>query len=281
MSRFQLLNGEFYSADKSLIHSSNRGFAFGDGFFESIRVSNGKAPFIKLHWQRLQHACSILGITVPNEFDLKSFNAQVLNLASKNGYENARIRFQGFRKGAGKYGPEESVLGWSMICQPMETSHFELNKVGLKAGLCQTHTINPAPQSSFKSTNAIPYILAAIEAKKQGWDDCFLTDTEGFLVEATASNIFLVTGRELLTPNLKNGGVAGVMRKVVKDVALESGFKVKAELLKFEDVLKADECFLTNATRGIQWVGAVGKKRYFKKTSAKLVAHINSQFGLS
>lgn len=278
--KYQVYNGQFFPSEDCLIHVSNRGFNYGDGFFESVRVCNGRVPFISLHWKRLNKACKTLHISIPESFDAKAFGRQVLALAEKNGEANSRIRFQGFRKGAGRYAPEESVLGWSMTSLKIESSHYSLNKAGLKIGLCETHTINPAPQSSFKSTNSIPYVLASIEAKKRGWDDCFLKDAEGFLAEATASNIFLVQGKTIITPDLSNGGVAGVMRDVLLSVAPELGLQTKVGLVSLDDVLEADECFLTNATRGIQWVAAINKKRFFKREAEKLTDHLNRKFGL-
>ena len=126
--KYQLLNGVFYPAEENLIHASNRAFNFGDGFFESIRVSNGNAPFIHQHWKRLTHACEILQISVPAAFTVNAFRNSVLSLAQKNDEPNSRVRFQGFRAGAGKYTPERSELGWSATSIPMETSEYRLNR---------------------------------------------------------------------------------------------------------------------------------------------------------
>lgn len=278
--KYQLVNGKFYEVGALVLQSDNRGFNYGDGFFESIRVSNGKAPFIQLHWERLQRACKILGFEIANGFSLGTFNSYVVALARKNQEPNCRVKFLGFRSGSGRYLPTNSELGWCMTTMELENSHYQLNKKGLQVCESKSTTINPPPQSTFKSTNALPYVLASIEAKKKGFDDCFLNDAEGFLAEATSSNLFIVRNNMLQTPDLSNGGVAGVMRNVVLAVASEFGFKAKESLLKFEDVLAADECFLTNATRGIQWVGAIDKKRFFKKAAEKLTDGINQKFGL-
>lgn len=278
MSRYQLFNGKAYAESENLIHASSRGLYFGDGFFESVRIFNGKAPFVKLHWHRVLRACKTLQIDIPESLTLQSFNQHMLALAKLNGEPNARVRFQGFRSGSGRYTPTDNQLAWSMLSQPMESAKYELNKKGLTVAVCNTHTINPAPQSSFKSSNSIPYVLGSIYTQKHGLDDCFLLDSEGFLAEATGSNIFLVKGKRLLTPDLSNGGVAGVMRNVVAVEAQKLGFEVAEGLFRIEDVLEADECFLSNATRGLQWVAAVNKKRYFKKAAEKLVDSINQNY---
>ncbi|MFM1876261.1 MAG: hypothetical protein RL266_1998 [Bacteroidota bacterium] len=278
MSRYQLFNGLAFPEEENLLHASNRGLFFGDGFFESVRIFNGRAPFAKLHWQRIVRACSMLHIELPETLTMQSFNQHLLALAKLNGELNSRVRFQGFRSGSGRYSPADNQLSWSMLSQAMDTDHFELNSKGLTVAVCNTHSINPAPQSSFKSSNSIPYVVASIFAAQQKLDDCFLLDSHGFLAEATGSNIFLVKGNKLLTPDLSNGGVAGVMRNVVLHQAEKMGLEVQTASLRTDDALAADECFLSNATRGLQWVGALDKKRYFKKVSERLLQQINQNY---
>jgi branched-chain amino acid aminotransferase len=280
MSTYQLFNGKFYEANEVIIPSSNRAFCYGDGFFESMRISNGNAPFVFPHWQRLQRVCAFLQILIPEKLTLQTFNRYALELVAKNGWQNARVRFQGFRQGAGRYAPDKSELGWVMVCQPLGESQYTLNQKGLRLEVCSSHQINPAPQSSFKTSNSLPYVLGGMYAQNNGLDDCFLIDSNGFIAEATGSNVFLVKDNELVTPDLSNGGVGGVMRSVVIQESKSCGLSAATVLLSKEDILQADECFLTNASQGVQWVGAVGKKRYFKKVAEKLTHHINQKFGL-
>ncbi|MDB4655406.1 aminotransferase class IV [Flavobacteriales bacterium] len=280
MRKYQLYNGQIFPSEDPLLMTTNRGFRYGDGFFESMRVSNGKVPLIRGHWHRLERVCQFLKISIPEELNLKAFNQFAVQLASKNGFVNARIRFQGFRGGSGRYTPEANTLEWSMVCEPLQESYYTLNKTGLHLDFCSTHTINPAPQSSFKTSNSLPYVLGGIYASENKLDDCFLLDSTGSIAEATGSNVFLLKGKQLVTPDLLNGGVGGVMRSVVIQEAKAVGLEIVAKSVSKADVLGADECFLTNASKGIQWVGAVGKKRYFKRVASKLTDHINREFGL-
>lgn len=278
MSRLQLFNGQFFKENEQLLPVSNRGFCYGDGFFESMRISNDRLLFANEHWNRLNRASSFLGITIPEILNTKSFERYAIELAATNGFSNARIRFQGFRMGEGRYTPENNLLGWSMVCQELDSSTYVLNTVGLKLGFCNTHRINPAPQSSFKSSNSLPYILGGMFAQRHCLDDCLLLDTQGHVAEATGSNIVLIKGNLLSTPDLKNGGVPGVMRSVVIREAEALGLHAKESPISTSDVLAADELFLTNAARGIQWVGAIEKKRYFKKVGGMVLDHINQKY---
>lgn len=278
MSRYQLFNGQFYAEGEKLLSVSNRGFRYGDGFFESMRMSNGSIPLVKGHWSRLKRAITFLQIQIPESLNEKTFDQYAKELCKLNKLENARLRFQGFRSGEGRYAPEQSILGWSMVCEPADSAEYQLNKNGLHVEVCTTHRINPAPQSSFKSSNSLPYVLGGIFVQQQGLDDCFLLDSQGYLAEATGSNIFLLKGNELITPNLQNGGVPGVMRSVVISQGKQMGMKVTERLVAVNELNDVDECFLTNAARGPQWVAAVGKKRYFKRFASKLTDSINRTY---
>lgn len=280
MKRFLLHNGQFLDDDDRLVEATNRSFRYGDGFFESMRMFNGQIPFVHLHWMRLQRAAAYLHIPLPNGFTAGGLHEYAKQLSSKNGLPNARIRFQGYRSGGWLYTPDSSRMEWVMTCEPMASGPYELNKVGLHVEICTSHRINPAPQSSFKSNNSLPYVMGGIFARQHGLDDCFLLDANSNIAEATGSNVFLQKGAELITPDLLHGGVPGVMRSVVIDEAKKIGFTVTERPVQVSELALADECFLTNASKGIQWVGAVGRKRYFKKFAAKLVTSINRSFGL-
>ncbi len=280
MSGQQLFNGVLYPEGEPLLQVTNRGFCYGDGFFESMRISRGKFPFVREHWQRLERACKFLRIQIHRDLTEETFRFYALTLTLMNDVSNARIRFQGYRMGEGRYAPSTNQLGWSMVCQELENPEYILNKNGLRLEVCTTHSINPAPQSSFKSSNSLPYVLGGMFVADNRLDDCFMLDSDGFIAEATGSNVFLIKGNQLVTPDLSNGGVAGVMRSVVLNQAQAVGLTIDETLVTLEDVLEADECFLTNASRGIQWVGAVGKKRFYKRGAEKLINHINLKYGL-
>jgi len=271
MSRLQLFNGEFVSINQPVVLTTNRGFCYGDGFFESIRVANGTPLFAAAHWSRVVQTAKFLSIDISAEMNSQKFGNFIKELCVKNGLYNARIRFQVYRKGEGKYMPNKNGAGWSMTCSELETATYQLNKKGLLVGVCTTYPINPKPQSWYKTGNSLPYILGSQYAQKMNWDDCLLLDAEGFIAESTHSNIFLVKGNTLVTPNLCNGGVMGIMRSVVMQVAAKNGFEVKTALVSEADLLESDEVFLTNAIRGIQWVGAFKNKRFFKKKAEILL----------
>lgn len=105
--------------------------------------------------------------------------------------------------------------------------------------------------AGFKHLNRLEQVMARTE-----WDDPdiaegLMLDQEQRLIEGTMSNVFIVNGRELLTPDLSNCGVAGVIRSVILDLAATLGFKSQVRCLTLDDVKASQEVFICNSLTGI------------------------------
>jgi len=111
---------------------------------------------------------------------------------------------------------------------------------------CETRR-TPASSLSprIKSLNYLNNILGKIEVAKAGVEEGIMLNQDGYVAECTADNIFLVNGRRVVTPPPDAGMLLGVTREVVIEVARERGYDVVEELFELEQVLSADECFLT------------------------------------
>ena len=107
-----------------------------------------------------------------------------------------------------------------------------------------------------KTTNALLYVMASIHKKQEGLDDVIILNQEGRVAETTASNIFVVKNGAILTPSLSEGPVAGSVRAQLFDVLPGMGFDISESRLEIEDLLDADELFLTNSMMGVQPVKA-------------------------
>ena len=128
----------------------------------------------------------------------------------------------------------------------------------------------------FKNIHSQIYIQGAIYAQEKNIGDVLILNSDNNIIEATSSNVFLVSGGELYTPKLSSGPVGGVMRATVINLAIEMGIKVFECNLTPQELLKADEVFLTNAVQGIKWVSSYRTKRYFNKTACKLLDAFNA-----
>ena len=106
----------------------------------------------------------------------------------------------------------------------------------------------------------------------------FLTDYRGQILESSSCNFFIISNGVLYTPSLEEGCLAGTMRMQVINLALANGIKVYESPILPQHLLAADEIFLTNAIRGINWVGGYRTKRYQNNISRKLVVLLNAHW---
>ena len=119
------------------------------------------------------------------------------------------------------------------------------------------------------------YVLAGIFKNQNALDEVLILNQYGFLCESMSSNVFIVYDRKLYTPALNEGCIAGVMRQVVMRLAKENNIELLEAQINPDILNEADEVFLTNAARGIQWVMGYNNKRYFNEVSRFLNEKLN------
>jgi branched-subunit amino acid aminotransferase/4-amino-4-deoxychorismate lyase len=272
-----LLNGKFASIELLPQTLSNRGFAYADGFFETIRVINGFPQNVSLHFSRISDSLKGHRIDPPSDFTESSFLLSLRSLCEANGIDRGGyIRANFFRGEGGKYRPDCNDLVWIAEASPLETNAFELNTDGVSTDIYPEMKKSLNRLSNFKNIACSLYVQSALWSKDKGIDEALITNHKNQIIESTSSNLFLVSNRVLYTPELTSGPVGGVMRAAVINLALENNIKVYECNLTPQELLRADELFLTNAIRGIQWVGSYRTKRYFSTMAQRLVAMLNA-----
>jgi branched-subunit amino acid aminotransferase/4-amino-4-deoxychorismate lyase len=127
--------------------------------------------------------------------------------------------------------------------------------------------------SNYKTSNALIYVMAGLYKKQNRLDDVFMLNQNGFLCESMTSNVFVVYDKQIYTPALSEGCVAGVMRNVVMDLARNNDIPIIEAQLNPEVLREAEEVFVSNAVTGIRWVMGYGRKRYFNE-NAKLLSNL-------
>ena len=271
------MNGKILPAARGVLQSSNRSFRYGDGFFETIRASRGRILWAGRHFGRIQQTASLLKMILPREFNREYFEQQLLDLYEKNhpGAPAARLRLSFFREEGGFYTPCRPEASFLIESVPLEQQQFVLNKKGLMIGVFPDLRKNQDFLAGIKSCSALVYVMAGIYAETRQWDDCILLNQEGFVAEAISSNLFIMKDQELFTPSLDQGCVNGIMRSVILDIASLLKIKTHEVMLSPEDLLGADELFLTNTIKGVSWVSGFGPKRYFNRKAPLLVDYLN------
>jgi len=268
--------GSILPADQLIFKANNRGFRYGDGLFESMRYMKGKLKFPEMHIDRVQKGMKLLRFDNCSLIDAWFLREKVEELVRRNRTgADARIRLTVFRDSEGLYSPVSNKFGYVLEIQKLDESQYVLNKKGL---IIDVYDEIPKPVnalSNLKTCNAMIYVLAGIYKNQNALDEVLILNHHGFLCESMSSNVFVVYDRKLYTPALNEGCIAGVMRQVVMRLAKENDIELVEAQINPDILNEADEVFLTNAAKGIQWVMGYNNKRYFNEVSRFLSEKLN------
>ena len=162
-----------------------------------------------------------------------------------------------------------------MTAEPLATSDYALNEKGLSVDIYPEMKCTPNHLTKFKNIASSIYIQSGLWARENNLDTALIQNDRMGIIESTASNLFLVSNGVLYTPGLDGGATAGIMRTEIINIALKAGMKVYECNLTPQNLLIADEVFLSNAVQGLRWVGSYRTKRYFNSTTQQLVRALN------
>ncbi len=274
-----IYNGELKEAGAVVVPSDNRAFKFGDGVFESIRVMDGKACFIDNHFNRLKMGLEALHIEPQDDFSTEKLEEQIKEVIKANGItEGGRIRLTLSRASKGMYMPQyETGFDYLIEAMALEENRFALNERGLVLDIYPEMRKQINRLSYFKTLNCQLYIMASIYAKQNDLDNVLITNENDCIIESANSNLFIVSNGVLYTPPLADGCLGGTMRMEVINKALRHDIKVYETTLRPQNLLVADELFLTNAIQGVQWVSSYRQKRYYHTLAQRLVQYLNEE----
>lgn len=272
-------NGTIFTNDAPTIHAGNRGHLYGDGVFESIRIMNGVPVNLENHIHRLIQGAKAIKMRPAAFHTVDFFQTRILELCHKSVIsEGGRCRISLDRVSGGAYKPESNECTFFIEVYPYDTNNFELNSKGLEIDLYMDIKKSKNLFSNFKTKSGLIYVMAAINATERKLDDVLISNDRGGILESSSCSLFLVSNGVLYTPGLDEGCLAGTMRMQVINLALNNGIKVYECNILPQNLLAADEIFLTNSIRGINWVSGYRTKRYFNNMSRKLVTMLNDHW---
>jgi len=245
MERIVYLNGALVPRSQARISPFDLGFLYGYGLFETMRAYSGHIFRLELHLERLVGSARLLGIPL-NTRDLERACYDTLKA---NNLANARIRLtvsigEGEATPNPPKHPKPTVLVIAASYTPPPT---EVYRNGYKAVVSPTRQNSQSPLSHLKTVNYLNQLLARREAKEKGADEAILLNERGFLCEGSTNNVFLVSKGNLTTPDEESGCLPGITRQVVIELAKELGLKVAEREVRLEELLNADEAFLTSS----------------------------------
>ena len=241
----------------------DRGFTYGDGLFETVALRRGQLPLWELHQQRLQAGCRRLDIPL-SPARLQQHKSDLLQLARQRGIAAGVARFVVTRGAGGRgYGPPAEMAPTIVAGLFPPVAHPPERRAGVRVRVCSQRLSGNTSLAGLKHLNRLENVLARREWHDAGIAEGLLLDQNQSVVEATASNLFIVKDQVLITPPLDRCGVAGVCRQLIMEtLAAELKVPVREARLFLPALREADEMLLCNSLNGIWPVLALEQWRY-------------------
>ena len=269
---FIIVNGNVIEKNNAGLSPDDHSYRYGDGLFETMKIANGNILLEEYHFERLFSGLELLKFKIPLHFSKQKISEEVKKLCKKNNcQELARVRLSVSRGRGGLYDCDNKV-SYLIESGPLEQNNNVLNENGLVIDIFPDASKSPDKFSNLKSANYLPYIMAAIWAKENKLNDALILNQHNQVCDSTIANVFWVESGNIFTPPLSAGCVAGVMRKRILDL----GQNIKEKNLTENDLLHADEVFLTNAINGMCWVKQFRDKIYENRIAVEIFTQIQT-----
>jgi aminodeoxychorismate lyase len=242
------LNGEFLPESEAVVPVSDRGFLYGDGLFETLRIIRGRPFRLGQHLERLSRGSEFLKIKIPHTpKEIQKFAEQ---LADKNGLKDAVLRIT-LTRGSGERGyspkgadkptlvmtlhpapPIDDLVEWALI-----TSSYRI----------------PAsdPISSFKTTSKLLHVMARLEAEEKGANEALLINTNGEVAEATSGNLFWIYHDNVCTVPTGRGVLPGITRAIILEICQSMELETSKRVIKPEALRNSQGIFISQSVLGI------------------------------
>jgi len=266
------INGKIFDAEEGTISFDDRSFRYGDGLFETMKIVDGKILLESFHFDRLLRGLNILKFEIGELFLADKFYTEIIQLCEKNNCLSlARVRLTLSRGDGNLY---DFTNPFNYVIEARSLTEKEQSNEGITIGVFPDARKSCDIFSNLKSSNFLPYVMAAKFAIENEWDDCLVLNVHGRICDSTISNVFWVKDEMIFTPPLSEGCIDGVMRRFLLEMIRDMGYEIRELACEIIDLQYADEIFLTNAIRGIRPVKRLAGKIYSTKISKVLSEHL-------
>ncbi len=272
------INGNLVEDKDATISVFNRGLAYGDSVFETLRVINGKIIFWEDHYFRLMSSMRIMRMEIPSSFSPEFLEQEIIELLKADNLINspARIKFTVFRTAGGYYRPDTLEIEYIITSKKLNDPFYLFNDEPYEVELFKDHYVTSGLLSTIKSNNRAINVLGSVFAKENDFDNCLLINENKQVVEALNGNIFLVNGNKIKTPPLKDGALNGISRKqILAVVGKIEELEIEETSISPFELQKADEMFISNVIVGIQSISKYRKKEYGNEIAKQLLTKLN------
>lgn len=268
-------NGKIFAEGSVVIGPDSRALRYGDGLFETMKIANGELEMIDEHFARLWKGMKMLQFDVPKHFTPDKLVEEVSLLVKKNQQGgNVRVRLNIFRGDGGLYDAKNHLPSYIIQSWKLPDDSGTWNSNGLVLGVYRDARKSCDALSNLKHNNYLPYVLAALKARGEKWNDAIVLNSNNHIADTSIANIFLIRDRVVYTPALNQGCVAGVMRhKIIRELAALE-WKVVEQEINETDLQQADEVFVTNSIYNLRWVQQIEGKKYTNELTRKIYSQL-------
>ncbi|MCG2431356.1 aminotransferase class IV [Aequorivita xiaoshiensis] len=272
------LNGKIVKEHDASITINNRGLHYGDAVFETMRYGNEKIYFWNDHFLRLKSSLKILKLEGAENFSSNFLKQEISRTIAAQASINSsyRVKLLVWRKTGGKYTPFSNEVEYAIMAEPLASQMYPSNTAAYIIGAYDEHLVSSGELSTLKSNNRLINVLGSVFAKDNGFDNCFLLNEKNNVVEALNGNLFIVSGKTIITPPIHEGCLNGVMRKqLIAIVQSNTEYLIKETSISVMDLHNADEIFITNVIQGIVPVSRYKEEIFEDKVAKVLLQKLN------
>ncbi len=252
MSRMIFMNGDLVPEEEAKVSVFDHGFLYGDGVFEGIRAYGGKVFRLAEHVDRLYESAHCILLNIP--YTPEEMQQAIIDTVRANDLHDAYIRVV-VSRGKGDLGLNpKNCPGCQVVIIAGKIAIYpeERYRDGIEAVTVPTRrNVVGALDPRIKSLNYLNNILAHIEAARAGAREALMLNSEGYVTEGAADNIFVYRRGMLLTPPVYLGILEGITRDAVMRLACEEGIPVREIPITRHDIYTGDECFVTGTAAEI------------------------------
>jgi branched-chain amino acid aminotransferase len=266
--------------DSNKLSINNRGYAYGDALFETLKISKGHIMFWEDHYFRLMASMRIMRMEIPMNFTMEFLEEEVVKTLEVNNLQgaSARVKLLIHRNEGGLYLPDTNTISFIITAKHLENEFYSIKENVYEVDLFKDYFIAPGLLSTLKTNNKALNVIGSIYAKENNLQNCLLLNTDKQVVEALNGNVFLVKGNTIKTPPILDGCLKGIMRKqIIEIIKTISEYTLEETSISPFELQQADELFITNIIVGIQPVTKYRKKTFKNDLSGLLLNRLNEK----
>ncbi len=244
------LNGQLVPEKKAVIPVTDRGFLYGDGLFETMRVYNGKPFRMAQHLERMVRGADYLKIKLP--FTPKELQQFAEQLAEKNKMPDSILRVT-LTRGPGERGylpkgaDTPNIVMTLHKAPPLDPA----NPPRWSLVTSSFHILSSDPLAAFKTTSKLLQVAARAEAEAKGADEALLINANGEVAETAGANLFWVYHDKICTTPTGRGALPGITRAVALEICQVLGLPTNKRVIKPEALRNSEGIFLTQSALGV------------------------------